>query len=267
MRCVWVDQRGHGRSGRGSEGSHDIDRLGVDLEQVLAAAAPEGPVVVVGHSMGGMTVLALADQRPDLFDDRVVGAGLLCTSSGGLAAVPLGLPRQVGALVHRAAPDPGLGAGPATGARGARATVRQRPRGPADALLLVRDAGARRCRGLRRRDARGHPARRGVGLPADVRGARQGRRRRGAAALRDPHPRGPAGPDDAGRAQPGDGAGASRAPGCASSTPAATWRSSSTPTRSTASCATSSTEPGRWPVPAGCDDRARSVGSGRAADG
>ena len=61
-------------------------------------------MVVVGHSMGGMTVLALADQRPDLFDDRVVGAGLLCTSSGGLASVPLGLPRQVGALVHRAAP-------------------------------------------------------------------------------------------------------------------------------------------------------------------
>jgi len=104
VRCVWVDQRGHGRSGRGSEGSHDIDRLGADLEQVIAAAAPEGPVVVVGHSMGGMTVLALADQAPHLFDERVVGAGLICTSSGGLADVPLGLPRQVGALVHRAAP-------------------------------------------------------------------------------------------------------------------------------------------------------------------
>ncbi len=104
VRTVWFDQRGHGRSGRGSAGSHDIDRLGADLAQVIAAAAPEGPVVVVGHSMGGMSVLALADLWPELFDERIVGAGLLCTSSGGLAEVSLGLPRQIGVLVHRAAP-------------------------------------------------------------------------------------------------------------------------------------------------------------------
>ena len=104
VRTVWVDQRGHGRSGRGPEGTHDIDRLGLDLVQVIAAAAPEGPVVVVGHSMGGMTVLALAHHAPEVFDGRVVGAGLLCTSAGGLGDVPLGLPRQLGALVHRTAP-------------------------------------------------------------------------------------------------------------------------------------------------------------------
>lgn len=104
VRCVWVDQRGHGRSGRGEEGSHDIDQLGADLAEVIEAAAPEGPVVVVGHSMGGMTLLALAEQHPEWFDERVVGAGLLCTSSGGLAKVPLGLPRQIGSLVHRVAP-------------------------------------------------------------------------------------------------------------------------------------------------------------------
>ncbi len=104
VRCVWFDHRGHGRSGRGTEGSHDIDRLGADLAQVIAAAAPDGPVVVVGHSMGGMTILALADQQPGLFDERIVGAGLVCTSSGGLSDVPLGLPRRLGTLVHRAAP-------------------------------------------------------------------------------------------------------------------------------------------------------------------
>ncbi len=104
VRCVWLDQRGHGRSGRGDEGSHDIDQLGADLAEVIEAAAPDGPVVVVGHSMGGMTLLALADQQPEWFDGRVVGAGLLCTSAGGLADVPLGLPRRVGSLVHRSAP-------------------------------------------------------------------------------------------------------------------------------------------------------------------
>ena len=44
-----------------------IDQLGRDLYAVLEAVVPAGPVVLVGHSMGGMTVLALADQRPDLF--------------------------------------------------------------------------------------------------------------------------------------------------------------------------------------------------------
>jgi pimeloyl-ACP methyl ester carboxylesterase len=41
-------------------------------------------VVLLGHSMGGMTVMALARQRPELFGDRVVGAFLLATSAGGL---------------------------------------------------------------------------------------------------------------------------------------------------------------------------------------
>ena len=46
--------------------------------------APTGPVVLAGHSMGGMSVLALARQRPELFGDRIVGVFLLATSAGGL---------------------------------------------------------------------------------------------------------------------------------------------------------------------------------------
>ena len=53
---------------------------------------PRGPVVLVGHSMGGMTVMALAAQRPELFGTRVVGAALLSTSSGNLADLNFGLP-------------------------------------------------------------------------------------------------------------------------------------------------------------------------------
>jgi pimeloyl-ACP methyl ester carboxylesterase len=41
-------------------------------------------VVLLGHSMGGMTVMALARQRPELFGQRVVGAFLLATSAGGV---------------------------------------------------------------------------------------------------------------------------------------------------------------------------------------
>jgi len=69
-----------------------IDRTGRDLGQVLDATTPTGPVVLAGHSMGGMSVLALARQRPELFGDRVVGVFLLATSAGGLVETgPLGL--------------------------------------------------------------------------------------------------------------------------------------------------------------------------------
>jgi pimeloyl-ACP methyl ester carboxylesterase len=37
---------------------------------VLDSVVPEGPIVLVGHSMGGMTIIALAEQHPELFGDR-----------------------------------------------------------------------------------------------------------------------------------------------------------------------------------------------------
>ena len=56
--------------------------LGRDLDAVLRALAPDGPLVLVGHSMGGMTIMALAEQRPELFAERVAGVALLSTSAG-----------------------------------------------------------------------------------------------------------------------------------------------------------------------------------------
>ncbi len=105
-RVVLWDQRGHGRSERGAPGT-SIERLGADLGCVLDAVAPEGAVVLVGHSMGGMTIMALADERPELFGDRVKGVALLATSAGGIADVDLGLPRPVARLAHRVAPSIG----------------------------------------------------------------------------------------------------------------------------------------------------------------
>lgn len=102
-RVVAWDQRGHGRSGRGPSENAHITQLGKDLLAVLEAAAPTGPVVLVGHSMGGMAILALAAQRPDLFGDRVVGVGLLATSAGPVRA-QLGLPRYVADTVQQALP-------------------------------------------------------------------------------------------------------------------------------------------------------------------
>lgn len=105
-RVVLWDQRGHGGSERGVPGT-TIERLGADLGCVLDAVAPVGPVVLVGHSMGGMTIMALADERPDVFGERVRAVALLATSAGGIADVDLGLPRPVARLAHRVAPSIG----------------------------------------------------------------------------------------------------------------------------------------------------------------
>jgi pimeloyl-ACP methyl ester carboxylesterase len=83
VRVIRYDQRGHGRSGNGS-GPWSIDLLGQDLAAVIEQAAPSGPVVLGGHSMGGMTIMALAAARPELIAERVAGALLTSTSAGQL---------------------------------------------------------------------------------------------------------------------------------------------------------------------------------------
>ena len=104
-RLVFFDQRGHGRSMRGGQERSTIDQLGEDLYQMLDAVAGDGkPVMLVGHSMGGMTVLALADLHPELFGDRIVGVALLSTSPGRLAEVTLGAPAYTGRIFHKFAP-------------------------------------------------------------------------------------------------------------------------------------------------------------------
>lgn len=103
-RLVFWDQRSHGRSGRARADGVDVDVLGRDLAAVLGSTAGDGPVVLVGHSMGGMTVMALAAHRPDLFGPVVRGTALLATTSGGLPGVSLGLPAPLARLLHRVGP-------------------------------------------------------------------------------------------------------------------------------------------------------------------
>ncbi|MEU1170956.1 alpha/beta fold hydrolase [Streptomyces microflavus] len=96
VRAVYWDQRSHGRSERGRAQADGvpvgIDQLGRDLKAVIDAAAPEGRIVLVGHSMGGMTMMALADQYPALIRDRVAAVAFVGTSSGKLGEVNFGLP-------------------------------------------------------------------------------------------------------------------------------------------------------------------------------
>lgn len=90
VRMVFYDQRGHGESGTPDPESCTITQLGRDLGAVIDATAATGPVVLIGHSMGGMTILSLARQRPELFDSRIVGVGLLSTTAAGLNRTGLG---------------------------------------------------------------------------------------------------------------------------------------------------------------------------------
>ncbi|MEP7053891.1 MAG: alpha/beta hydrolase [Actinomycetota bacterium] len=98
-RLVFYDQRAHGRSQRGPAGHLTVDQLGRDLEAVLDQLVPEGKVVLVGHSMGGMTIMALAQQRPELFAERIIGVALLSTSPGKVAEVGFRLPVRVSGVL------------------------------------------------------------------------------------------------------------------------------------------------------------------------
>ncbi|ORV41329.1 alpha/beta hydrolase [Mycolicibacter engbaekii] len=90
VRMVFYDQRGHGDSGVAPPETYTVPRLGQDLEAVLAATVPRGPVVLVGHSMGGMTVLAHARQFPQRYGNRIVGAALIASAAKGVSRSPLG---------------------------------------------------------------------------------------------------------------------------------------------------------------------------------
>jgi len=129
VRTVHWDQRSHGRSERGRAQAQGvplgIDQLGRDLEAVIAAAAPEGPLVLVGHSMGGMTMMALADLFPELIRDRVAAVAFVGTSSGKLGEVNFGLPVAGVNAVRRVLPGvlKALGSQTELVERGRRATA------------------------------------------------------------------------------------------------------------------------------------------------
>jgi pimeloyl-ACP methyl ester carboxylesterase len=80
-RLVRYDHRNHGRSER-SRSRVSIDTLADDLAAVITQLAPRGRVVVVGHSLGGMTTLAFARRHERLFRERIAGVCLVATRAG-----------------------------------------------------------------------------------------------------------------------------------------------------------------------------------------
>lgn len=95
FRMVFYDQRSHGASERSAPAASTVRQLALDLRSVIDATAPDGEIVLVGHSMGGMAIMSLAEEFPELFGDRIVGVALLSTGSRRLM-------RGSGALVRLA---------------------------------------------------------------------------------------------------------------------------------------------------------------------
>lgn len=84
FRCVLMDHRSHGASADAAHGDLSIRAMGRDIAAVLDTVALDRPAVVIGHSMGSMAIIAMAEQRPELFGSRVAGVTLIGASSSDL---------------------------------------------------------------------------------------------------------------------------------------------------------------------------------------
>ena len=127
FRCVVMDQRGHGRSGPAAHGDLSLRSMGRDIAAVLDLVSPERPAVLVGHSMGAMAILAMAEQRPELFGPRVAGVVLVGAASSDLLAGRDGVGDGAAAPAARLVQRGGAPRGPAP--QGGAAEPRGRPRG------------------------------------------------------------------------------------------------------------------------------------------
>lgn len=99
-RVIAYDTRGHGRSSATRRSSATLDQLGDDLAEVLRRLAPTGPVVLAGHSMGGMTIMEFAHRHPAEFAARVAGLLLVSTTAEGHTHTRYGLPESLAGLLR-----------------------------------------------------------------------------------------------------------------------------------------------------------------------
>lgn len=94
---VAYDLRGHGGSGVPGPAQFTTDALADDLAAVLTATVPAGrQAVVVGHSMGAMSVVALAAKHRALLREKVAATVLASTGVVDLIASSLLQPGPAG---------------------------------------------------------------------------------------------------------------------------------------------------------------------------
>ncbi|NKQ57486.1 alpha/beta fold hydrolase [Amycolatopsis sp. K13G38] len=101
VRTVRYDHRGHGFSAPAGPGTATVAQLADDLAELIADRAPEGRLVLAGHSMGGMTLMALAERYPELIRERVGGVAFVATSCSDMDRLTLGLGGRAGNVAAR----------------------------------------------------------------------------------------------------------------------------------------------------------------------
>src|SRR4051794_29744394 len=92
IRIVTWDHRGHGGSEHAPRDACTIDNLARDMADVIATHAPHGNLLLAGHSIGGRTGMAPAEQHPELFHP-VVRAVCVAPSPGAPDTRTPGLPQ------------------------------------------------------------------------------------------------------------------------------------------------------------------------------
>lgn len=100
-RVYAIDHRGHGLSGGPRGHTDSMDAFVADLDLLVTRARKEagGPVVLVGHSLGGLIAIAYAVTHPDRIDRAVFSAPVLRVN----ARVP-GWKRALARVAPRVAP-------------------------------------------------------------------------------------------------------------------------------------------------------------------
>ncbi|MGK5672971.1 alpha/beta fold hydrolase [Micromonospora sp. URMC 106] len=102
VRVVAYDARGHGRSSCMALPTATLAQLGDDLAAVLDRVAPTGRVVLVGHSMGGMTIMEYAHRHPEHFAARAAGLVFVSTTAEGHTHTAYGLSPRIARLIRLA---------------------------------------------------------------------------------------------------------------------------------------------------------------------
>lgn len=99
-RLVTYDARGHGRSDKARKGDWSLEALARDMEAAIRAHGGPDPVALLGHSMGGMTVLKFCELFPELIGTKVGALILVNTTAADVMGGLLGPARRVGAALQ-----------------------------------------------------------------------------------------------------------------------------------------------------------------------
>ncbi|MGI5236944.1 alpha/beta fold hydrolase [Dactylosporangium sp. CA-139066] len=91
VQLLAFDLRGHGRSSATHGADATLEQLADDLAEVLEQLVPRGPIVLAGHSLGGMAIMEYAHRHAATFERRVVGIVLVATSAEGSSRTSYGL--------------------------------------------------------------------------------------------------------------------------------------------------------------------------------